>query len=133
MKFSLILFFALLVVVCAHRRKGHHSGASIGGAKVGVYRRTQVIRKGIIPLVVSHRVPKVPVRRRIRIVRPRLPLHGGGDDQYFASLGGADVGVYKRNQYSRRGFGPFGGYEETEISGVSLGKAKLGGYGRPRG
>ncbi|GFR31998.1 hypothetical protein TNCT_113141 [Trichonephila clavata] len=69
-----------------------------------------------------------------RVERPsrrlyRLPVHRyrlADDDQHFASLGGADVGRYSREQYTRRGWGRFGDYQETKVSGVSLGKAKVG-------
>ncbi|GFS61674.1 hypothetical protein NPIL_4561 [Nephila pilipes] len=68
---------------------------------------------------------------RVRIIR-RLPypLFRGGDDEYAASLGGADVGVYRRSQISRHGL--FGGYRDTEVSGLSLGGAKVGMYSRER-
>ncbi|GFV68003.1 hypothetical protein TNCV_1872851 [Trichonephila clavipes] len=60
-----------------------------------------------------------------------LPFHHrGGDDEYAASLGGADVGAYRREQTIRRG--PFGEFRDTDISGLSLGGAKVGMYSRER-
>ncbi|GFY66126.1 hypothetical protein TNIN_495891 [Trichonephila inaurata madagascariensis] len=77
-------------------------------------------------------------QRRVRVQRPSRPLYRfpvrryrlADDDQYFASLGGADVGRYSREQITRRGWGGLGRYQETEVSGVSLGKAKVGLYSR---
>ncbi|GFX00059.1 hypothetical protein TNCV_3080551 [Trichonephila clavipes] len=65
----------------------------------------------------------------------RYPVHRyrlTDDDQYFASLGGADVGRYSREQVTRRGWGGLRHYQQTEVSGVSLGKAKVGLYSRER-
>ncbi|GFQ76820.1 hypothetical protein TNCT_388391 [Trichonephila clavata] len=85
----------------------------------------------------------VSAQQRVRVVRPRLPSYrgdhfGDNDDQYFASLGGADVGEYHRRQLSRRGYrrygygGPYGygDLQETEVAGTSLGKAKVGLYSK---
>ncbi|GFU52327.1 hypothetical protein NPIL_635091 [Nephila pilipes] len=68
--------------------------------------------------------------RRVRIIRPPR-LHRGGDD-YFSSLGKADVGQYRRSQIIRSGFGRYGleGYRKTVVSGVAVGKAKVGMYSR---
>ncbi|GFY71771.1 hypothetical protein TNIN_214071 [Trichonephila inaurata madagascariensis] len=103
MRFFLILFFAVLAIASAQRR-------------VRVQR------------------PRIPVRR-IPIRLPILPGYRYGladDDQYAASLGGADVARYSRNQLTRRGYGRFGDYQETEVSGLSLGGAKVGLYSRER-
>ncbi|GFQ78163.1 hypothetical protein TNCT_62341 [Trichonephila clavata] len=56
-------------------------------------------------------------RTRYRYLHPvLLPFNPfrGGDDEYAASLGGADVGAYRRSQITRGGFR---GYRDTEISG----------------
>ncbi|GFY72178.1 hypothetical protein TNIN_495881 [Trichonephila inaurata madagascariensis] len=79
-------------------------------------------------------------QRRVRVHRPSRPLYRlpiqryrlADDDQYAASLGGADVGRYSREQFTRRGYGRFGDYQETEVSGLSLGGAKVGLYSRER-
>ncbi|GFV67937.1 uncharacterized protein TNCV_1872191 [Trichonephila clavipes] len=74
----------------------------------------------------------VSAQRSVRVQPPRFPLHRyrlPDDDQYFAALAGADVGRYSREQITRRGWGGLGHYQETEVSGVSLGKSKGGGTG----
>ncbi|GFX00037.1 hypothetical protein TNCV_3080331 [Trichonephila clavipes] len=102
---QLILLFAVLAVASAQRTRPE-------------------LCKGRVPCR-----PRPPARRIIRLLP--LPRYGfGDDDQYFASLGGADVGRYNREQRTRRGWG--GDYQETEVSGVSLGKAKVGLYSRER-
>ncbi|GFU52325.1 hypothetical protein NPIL_635081 [Nephila pilipes] len=59
--------------------------------------------------------------RRIRVHRRlRVPVHRG--DDYFGGLGRADIGQYRRSQIIRGG--RFGGYRETDVSGVAYGKAK---------
>ncbi|GFY54330.1 hypothetical protein TNIN_482191 [Trichonephila inaurata madagascariensis] len=103
MRFFLILFFAVLAIASAQRR-------------VRVQR------------------PRFPIRR-IPIGLPIFPGHRYrlvDDDQYAASLGGADVARYSRNQFTRRGYGRFGDYQETDVSGLSLGGAKVGLYSRER-
>ncbi|CAL1288264.1 unnamed protein product [Larinioides sclopetarius] len=85
MKFIVVLFFAVLAVAAAQRRKV-------------LYPRFQV-----------------------------LPQYG--DEEYAASLGGAPVGLYRRDE-GRGGFGRFAG--GSDVSGVSLGGAKVGLYGRER-
>ncbi|GFQ92898.1 hypothetical protein TNCT_536711 [Trichonephila clavata] len=70
MKFALILFFAVLAVAYAQRPE---------------------LCKGRVPCK-----PRRPARPLIRI--PIIPVRRyglGDDDQYFASLGGADVGRYR--------------------------------------
>ncbi|GFY72848.1 hypothetical protein TNIN_493491 [Trichonephila inaurata madagascariensis] len=58
-------------------------------------------------------------RTRYRYLHPVLfpfnPFHRGADE-YAASLGGADVGAYRRSQISRGGYGR--GYRDTEVSGL---------------
>ncbi|GFU52331.1 hypothetical protein NPIL_635111 [Nephila pilipes] len=75
-------------------------------------------------------VSAAPGPRRIRIIRRRPFRLFRGDDEYAASLGGADVGSYRRQQRTRHG--RFGTYRDTEVSGLSLGKAKVGLYSRER-
>ncbi|GFY66497.1 hypothetical protein TNIN_143191 [Trichonephila inaurata madagascariensis] len=109
MKFALILLFAVLAVASAQRTRPE-------------------LCRGRVP---CRPRPRPPVRPLIRIPVVPFPRYGfGDDDQYFASLGGADVGRYNREQRTRRGWG--GDYQETEVSGVSLGKAKVGLYSRER-
>ncbi|GFQ92895.1 hypothetical protein TNCT_536701 [Trichonephila clavata] len=105
MKFVLILFFAVLAVASAQRHR---------------------------PALCKGRVPCKP--RVLPVLRiPVVPYHRYGlpvEDQYAASLGGAEVGSYSRNQISRGGWG--GRHQETEVSGLSLGGAKVGLYSRER-
>ncbi|GFS61672.1 hypothetical protein NPIL_4551 [Nephila pilipes] len=75
-------------------------------------------------------VASAPGPRRIRIIRRRPFRLFRGDDEYAASLGGADVGRYRREQRTRHGL--FGSYRDTEVSGLSLGRAKVGMYSRER-
>ncbi|GFX00038.1 hypothetical protein TNCV_3080341 [Trichonephila clavipes] len=102
MKFFLILFFAVLAVASAQRTR---------------------------PELCKGR----PCRRRPHIL-PVVPLHRYGLDDVHnaASLGGADVGRYSRQQISRGGWGGLGHYQETQVSGLSLGGAKVGLYSRER-
>ncbi|GFX00030.1 hypothetical protein TNCV_3080261 [Trichonephila clavipes] len=106
---ELILLFAVLAVASAQRPE---------------------LCKGRVPCRPRPR-PRPPVRRIIRL--PIYPGHRyrlADDEEYAASLGGADVGRYNREQRTRRGWG--GDYQETEVSGLSLGGAKVGMYSRER-
>ncbi|GFV68019.1 hypothetical protein TNCV_1873011 [Trichonephila clavipes] len=105
---------------------------------------TYISRKLYFQLILLFAVLAIAsAQQRVRVVLPRLPSYlgdhlGDGDDQYFASLGGADVGEYHRRQLSSRGYrrygygGPFGykDLQETEVAGTSLGKAKVGLYSK---
>ncbi|GFW58676.1 hypothetical protein TNCV_378591 [Trichonephila clavipes] len=78
--------------------------------------------------------PRIPIRR-IPIGLPIFPghrYHFADGDHNAASLSGADVARYSRNQFTRCGYGRFGDYQETEVSGLSLGGAKVGLYSRER-
>ncbi|GFV67939.1 hypothetical protein TNCV_1872211 [Trichonephila clavipes] len=50
-----------------------------------------------------------------------------GKDHYYASLGRGDVSSYSRSHVSRN-LGRLGGYRETHVSGVAVGKGKVGIY-----
>ncbi|GFX00071.1 hypothetical protein TNCV_3080671 [Trichonephila clavipes] len=83
-------------------------------------------------LAIASAQRRVPVRRPVR-PSYKLPIQRyrlADDGEYAASLGKADVARYNREQYTRRG--RFGDYQETEVSGLSLGKGKVGLYSRER-
>ncbi|GFY72181.1 hypothetical protein TNIN_495911 [Trichonephila inaurata madagascariensis] len=109
MKFFLILFFAVLAVASAQRTR-----PELCRGRVPCRSRPRVLPVLRIPVVPGHRYG-VPV-----------------EDKYAASLGGADVGRYSRQQIHRDGWGGLGHYQETEVSGLSLGGAKVGLYSRER-
>ncbi|GFR30863.1 hypothetical protein TNCT_260111, partial [Trichonephila clavata] len=67
----------------------------------------------------------VSAQQRVHIRRSGLPSQRGEKNQYLASLGGTDVGLFQRSKVIWDGLG---GYQEMKGSAVSLGKGKISGY-----
>ncbi|KAF8786105.1 uncharacterized protein LOC129972785 [Argiope bruennichi] len=113
------------------QQTGQESASSLGGAQVGVFshtRRQPTLARFPILFARGDEYASSLVglynrdsRQSRRLVRARLPsLRQPDDSEYAVSLGGADVGAYRKGG---RGQG-------SDVSGISLGKAPVGLYGR---